>query len=145
MASSSRALCLFFCLLTSKFHFARLTLSCSPTTSVFTPRPLTPLHSPVLARSLPGPRPSSPGLARPRPAPPGLARPSHGLVSSNLTVKTAKREVYYFSQKNLATAGSERAGQNSLCKTLAFKTDGLDPTPSQSCGSARTLFRAPWN
>ena len=87
----------------SKFHFARLTLSCPPNTSVFLPHPLTPLHFPVLARprpflarSSPVPRPASPG---PRPASPGLARSSPGpcpaLVSSNLAVKTGKREIYY--------------------------------------------------
>ena len=48
----------------------------------------TPPSSPGLARSSPGPRPV---LARPSP---GLARPSSRLVSSNLTVKTGKREIY---------------------------------------------------
>ena len=63
-------------LLRSKFHFARFTLSCPPNTSVFLPRTVTPLHSPVLARSSPGPRPF---LARPSPGPrPALARPSPG-------------------------------------------------------------------
>ena len=37
-------------------HFARFALSYPPNTSVFLPRPLTPLHFPVLARSLPSPR-----------------------------------------------------------------------------------------
>ena len=64
----------------SKFHFARLTFSYPPYTSVFLPRPLTPLHSPVLARSSPGP------LA--------LALSLPTLVSSNLAVKTGKREIY---------------------------------------------------
>ena len=86
----------------SKFHFARFTLSCPPNTSVFLPRPLRPLCSPVLARprsvlacSSPVPRPflarPRPALARPRPA---LARPPPTLVSSNLAVKTGKREIY---------------------------------------------------
>ena len=68
-----------------------------PDTSVFLPRPLTPLHAPFLARPRPvlaRPRPfltrSSPGLARPHPA---LARPSPTLVSSNPAVKTGKREI----------------------------------------------------
>ena len=44
----------------SKFHFARFTLHVPPNTSVFLPRPLTPLHAPFLARSSPVPRPASP-------------------------------------------------------------------------------------
>ena len=52
----------------SKFHFARLTLSHPPNTSVFLPRPL----HPCAPSSSPVPRPF---LARPRPA---LARPSPG-------------------------------------------------------------------
>ena len=61
-----------------KLHFAQLTLSYPPNTSVVLPRPLTPLHSSVLAR----PRPF---LARPRPF---LARSSPvrcpALARSNL-------------------------------------------------------------
>ena len=84
-----------------KFHFAQFTLSCPRNTSVFLPRPLPPLHSPVLARPRPFLARSSPGLARPpfcRPSPgplPALSRPSPGLVSSNLTVKTGKRDIHY--------------------------------------------------
>ena len=63
----------------------------------------TPPSSPGLARSLPGPRPASPVprpvLARPHPASPGPRPASPGprpaLVSSNLAVKTGKREIYY--------------------------------------------------
>ena len=70
----------------SQFHLGRFTLAYPPNMSVFLPRPLTPLHSPVLAR----PRPF---LSRSSPV---LARPSPTLVSSNLPVKTVKREIYYF-------------------------------------------------
>ena len=53
----------------SEFHFARLTLSHPPNMSVFLPRFLRPLHSPVLARSSPVPRPAPPSHARPSPGP----------------------------------------------------------------------------
>ena len=65
----------------SKFHFARFTRSYPPNTSVFLFRPLTPLHPP----SSPVPRPF---LTRSSPVP----RPA--LASSNLAVKTGKREIY---------------------------------------------------
>ena len=75
----------------SKFHFARLTRSHPPNTSVFLLRlshPCTPPFlarpRPFLARSLPGPRPASPG---PHPTSPAI-------VSSNLAVKTGNREIY---------------------------------------------------
>ena len=58
----------------SKLQFARFMLSYPPNTSIFLPRPLTPLHS---ARSSPGPQP---GLAWPHPA---LAWPLPILILSN--------------------------------------------------------------
>ena len=89
---------------TSELNFARST-SYPPNcyTTVCLPRPLTPLHSPVLGPTSPVPRPvlarssiarSSPGLARPRPA---LAWPSPGPCPPSfqtLAVKTGKREIY---------------------------------------------------
>ena len=117
-------LCALFSCPSSKFHFARLTLSYPRNTSVFLCHPLTPYtppSSPVLARSSPGlarsspvPRPflvrlspvPRPVLARSSPGPrPALARSSpsprpeqsSSFVStlSTSTSKRAKREIYY--------------------------------------------------
>ena len=91
----------------TRSHIWGLPISYPPNTSVFLPA-LSHLcifpSSPVPQRlydqisiidSRLGPRPASPG---PRPASPGLARSSPGpcpaLVSSNLAVKTGKRESY---------------------------------------------------
>ena len=80
-----------------KLHFARFTpfMPLQTRSSVFLPRPLTPLHSPVLARPCLFPRPI---LAQ---SSPGLARPSPTLFSSNLAVKTGKKEIFYSQFKPL--------------------------------------------
>ena len=90
----------------SKFHFAQFTLSCPPNTSVLLPRPLTPLHSPLLARprpflaqSSPVPRPvlarSLPGLARPRPASPGPRPPWFQAILPSRRAKEKFTKVHY--------------------------------------------------